>query len=99
MNEPTTLWEILVPKENVVPIDHHHAWDDYVESITGGLTVMKSSRGYWRDKDGSRIKEEMIPVRIACSAAQIEDIAKFTKTHYKQKQVMYYRLSDEVHFV
>lgn len=104
MSGPATLWEILVPKGihpygRCWPLEHHQKWDDYVDSISGGLTVMKLSRGSWRDETGGRVKEEMIPVRIACSADQIETIAKFTKYHYDQEKVMYFKLSDEVHFV
>jgi hypothetical protein len=42
------LWEILVPYEKdgkPIHIDHHHKWDEFVESIAGGLTILKLTRG------------------------------------------------------
>lgn len=100
------LWEILVPTDwegswsYFEKDDHHKAWDNYVHSITGGLTVLRpTKKGYWTSDDGKTYEEAMIPVRIFCTAANIKQIAEFTKTHYKQLSVMYYRLSDEVYFV
>jgi len=101
------LWEILVPKSKVLDdgrldeyrLFYHCEWDDYVDNITGGLTIMRSSQGSWRDDNGGIIKERMIPVRIACTAEQMVMIAEFTKRHYDQEKVMYYKLSDEVYFV
>ena len=38
----------------------------------------------------------MIPVRIGCTRSQIQNIADFTATYYKQKAVIYYLVSNKV---
>ena len=48
---------------------------------------------------GDLYMERMIPVRIACNATQIEEIAEFTKTYYDQLKVLYYCVSTTVRFV
>jgi len=40
----------------------------------------------------------MIPVRIACSENAIEDIMDITIEHYKQEEVMAYKISECVKF-
>lgn len=95
------LWEILVPTvwEGKELSYHHRVWDEHVRSIAGGLTILKpTTKGYWTS--GNEVHEEsMIPVRIACTKEKIEDIAVFTKKHYNQLAIMYYKLSDEIYFV
>jgi len=45
------LWEILVPAQmqsiGKIPVSYHQEWDDKVLKIAGGLTVMRSGKGYW----------------------------------------------------
>ena len=97
----TQLWEILVPTHDndgkKIRLSHHHEWDSKVESLCGGLTILKAAKGRWRHK-GKLFAEKMIPVRIVCSKVQIEVIAKLTQLHYKQIQVMYFLVSEQVMF-
>ena len=95
------LWEILVPAAmDDFPVDasYHRAWDDKVRSITGGLTLLKATKGTWTNPSGVVFKEKMLPVRICCTETEIETIMDFTATHYNQEEVMAYRLSDCVKF-
>lgn len=95
------LWEILVPTVNnigKINDEYHHLWDEEVIKISGGLTVFKSAAGYWKDTCKiSPIRERMIPVRIFCSLEEIQNISDFTAKYYKQKAVMYYKISNEVY--
>lgn len=94
------MWEILVPCEyntgKPVRKKHHQEWDKVVEKIAGGLTIYRPSLGKWKDKDNQIYHERMIPVRIACTREQIDKIAKFSITHYKQIAILAYKVSDEV---
>ena len=76
------LWEILVPRKfndgGEVPLAHHQDWDDRVRKIAGGLTILKSAKGIWESPTGTIFKEQMIPVRIACSMEQIHQIIDLT---------------------
>lgn len=94
------LWEILVPTkygDNEKPIrtKHHKNWDSYVRGVAGGLTLLTPQKGQWVYQD-KLIEERVIPVKIACTRKQIDTIIEFTLTHYRQKAVMAYKLSDEV---
>jgi hypothetical protein len=100
----TSLWEILVPtkyelgKQGPVSTKHHREWDKFVIRLSGGLTILKSGTiGRWVH-DGKTYEDRVIPVRIACSEKNIRRIAAFTKSHYRQIQIMYYRLSNDVNF-
>lgn len=94
------LWEILVPRAfndgTAVPVEHHHAWDDKVQSIAGGLTILKTAKGVWQSPQGRVFREEMIPVRIACSETQMREIIYLTIRHYDQEAVMAYCISEQV---
>ena len=46
--------------------------------------------------DGELFTERMIPVRVAATRAQIEEIIDFTLVYYDQLAVMAYRVGDEV---
>lgn len=97
------LYEILVPtvRNSGKPIRtrHHRVWDEKVRKITGGLTVMTPAKGQWMSPEGELFAERMIPVRIMCSAEQIEQIADMTAAYYDQKAVMFYKISDEVRII
>lgn len=94
------LYEILVPtvRPNGRPIRTrcHRVWDANVRKITGGLTIMTPAKGQWVAPDGELFTERMIPVRIMCTADQIEKIADMTAKYYDQKAVMFYRITEEV---
>jgi hypothetical protein len=95
---PCNLYEILVPcrvKRRGVPFSHHKEWDAKVQAIAGGLTVYKAGIGYWISPKGKTVRERMIPVRIACTEAQINAICDLTAQHYKQESVMVYLLSEK----
>ncbi len=93
-------YEILVPtisnEGKPYKTRYHRVWDSKVREITGGLTIIPPIRGQWVSAQGELFKERMIPVRIACSKEQIEQIADITAKHYDQKAIMYYLISDEV---
>lgn len=97
-----SLYEILVPTVRMdrpgrfFTTRYHRLWDAKVRGIAGGLTILKPAKGQWLSPDGVLFDERMIPVRIACTKEQIDQIADLTAKHYQQKAVMYYRLSDEV---
>ena len=100
MSVKLELWEILVPykmgRKNV-QLPYHKEWDEKVIAITGGLTIYKTTKGIWTSPTTNKThKEAMIPVRIACSKEQFEQIIDITITHYKQEAVFGYKVSDEV---
>jgi hypothetical protein len=99
------LYEILVPtvKPDRLPgrrrffaLRHHRRWDEKVRGIAGGLTVYRPAVGQWVSPQGDLFYERMIPVRVACSEADIERIADLTAAHYRQRAVLYYLVSDRV---
>lgn len=94
------VWEILVPMRNEMGLRidnaNHYTWDEKVIKITGGLTIMRSlGDGKWLEKSGIIIKEAMVPVRIACTNAQIEQIMEITKEHYQQEAVFAMLISNQ----
>jgi len=76
---------------------HHRAWDKQVIKITGGLTVLPPTVvGYWVGEEGT-YKDTMIPVRIACTDKQMNEILDRTLVHYNdQEAIMAYVISNEV---
>ncbi len=97
------LYEILVPTlygDNNRPIKtkHHRSWDKEVIKIAGGMTIMHPAKaGKWLStKSNDLIEEKVIPVRVACTRIQLDSILIFTKRHYRQQEVMAYKLSEEV---
>ena len=115
------LYEILVPTiygDTMKPIRtaHHKEWDKYIQSITGGLTILSSARGKWTH-EGVEYPEKVIPVRVMVEeklvpdepneiygsshreTSQIDKIVQFTLSHYRQKAVMYYLISNQVNIV
>lgn len=94
-----SLYEILVPKcdndGNEFSVGYHNVWDDYVKTLSNGLTVMRSVKGTWIN-EGKTYEERMIPVRIICSRADIENILGFTLGYYNQIKVLAYKISEEV---
>lgn len=99
-----SLWEIYVPtiKNCGKPIRtrQHREWDSRVRRITGGLTVYKPVVGQWIDQSDNQLyKERMIPVRIVATSDEMKKIGTMTKDFYEQIAVLYYKLSNEVHFI
>lgn len=94
------VWEILVPtvRNNGRPIRTrcHRVWDAKVRAITGGLTICPPAKGQWVSPAGKLFEERMIPVRIACTREQIEQIADMTAVFYEQEAVFFYLVSEEV---
>lgn len=95
------LWEILVPTLRRVGgkpyrTRYHRVWDQKVRALTGGLTIMRPTIGQWIAPSGELFKERMIPVRIACSREQIEQIIDITLVYYDQLAVIAYKVSDDV---
>ena len=97
------MWEIYVPAcipnaSKKYRISHHKQWDEFVVSITGGLTIMKSAKGVWINSIGKKINEKMIPCRIACTEEQMHKIVDFTIKHYDQEAVLAYQISEKTIF-
>jgi|SRR6478735_4391032 len=97
------LFEILVPTiygDTVKPIRtrHHKKWDEYVRTISKGLTLMTPAKGQWVFND-SLFEERVIPVRVFCTDADMEKIVAFSFKHYRQKAIMYYVISNECKIV
>jgi hypothetical protein len=96
------IFEILVPTiygdtKKPISTKHHRSWDSYVRKITGGLTILSVARGQWvHEKTKKLFVERVIPVRIACEDAQIDEIVNFTLLHYRQHAVLFYLVSDKV---
>lgn len=94
------LWEILVPtqsnKGTPFRTRYHRVWDEKVRKITGGLTILPVNKGQWISPTGSLFIERMIPVRIACTLKQIEEIIDMTAKYYNQEAVMAYQISNQV---
>ena len=97
------LWEILVPTQfddtkEEIAAEHHRDWDRRVREVSGGLTMLRSATGQWVHL-GEVQQENVIPVRLIATREQMEEIAKFTARHYRQKVIMVYKISDEVLFM
>jgi len=96
----TEMWEILVPasnnKDQNFTYEHHKEWDAFVKKITGGVTIMKTTKGEWVSPTGQLYIDRMIPCRIFCNEEQINMIVDFTIKHYNQEAVLCYRISDNV---
>lgn len=95
------LWEILVPTMmNGKPVRtrYHKVWDEKVRAISNGLTILKPAKGEWVSSTGELFAERMIPVRIACSEADIEVIMDMTIKYYNQEEVLTYKISECVKF-
>ena len=96
------LWEILVPTVRpdkpgrYFTTRFHLVWDEKVRKISKGLTIFKPAHGEWVAPDGELFRERMIPVRVFCTPGEIELIANLVASHYSQKAVMFYRVSDLV---
>jgi len=96
----TELWEILVPASNNTDqkfsYEHHKEWDAFVKKTTGGVTIMKTSKGEWISPTGRLYIDRMIPCRIICSKEQMLEIVDFTIAHYNQEAVLAYKISEDV---
>lgn len=97
-----SMWEILVPTEKRLEpgkfytTRYHRAWDAKVREITGGLTILTPAKGQWVSPTGELFVERLIPVRIAATREQIEQVIDLTIKYYDQLAVMCYKISDEV---
>lgn len=95
------LWEILVPTKygdtlKPIRLRHHKRWDEYIRKIAGGLTILRPAKGQWLKEKTELFEEKVIPVRVACTRSEIDQIIQFTLSHYRQHAVMAYKLSEEV---
>ena len=97
---PKALWEVLVPRcandGTEYTVEYHHIWDTKVRHIAGGITILRTAKGQWINPDGVSFIEEMIPVRIHCSEAELEEIIDLTLEYYDQEAVFAYKVSEEV---
>lgn len=93
------LWEVLVPAtkgKDHITYEHHKEWDEFVKSLSGGLTILKTGKGYWYNPEGKEYEDRIIPVRIYCDEDTIHKIIDFTISHYAEEAVMCYKVSDHV---
>ena len=98
------MYEILVPTmhrltNKPISVKFHRVWDKKVYEISGGITIMPPTRGKRVCNEGNLYDERMIPVRIVCTASEMEEIIKMTMSYYDQLAVLAYKLSDEVLYV
>lgn len=90
--EMLELWH----RKNSYTTRFHRTWDKRVRDITGGLTVLQPAKGQWISPTGELYQERMIPVRIAATRTQIDQIIDMTLAHYDQLAVLCYKVSDLV---
>lgn len=98
-NDKKRMWEVLVPasgKDQDFSYEHHKMWDEYVKSLAGGLTILKTGKGEWVSPDGKLFMDRVIPVRIMCKKKHIKKIIKYTIDHYNQEAVLAYKVSNKV---
>jgi hypothetical protein len=93
------LYEILVPTiygdtNKPISTKHHKEWDKVIRRISGGFTLLTPVKGQWVHEHNV-YEERVIPVRIMCNEKDIAKIIEFTLSHYRQKAVMWYVLSNE----
>jgi hypothetical protein len=95
------LWELLVPTQRndgrPIHLRFHRVWDEKVKAISGGLTILHPTIGYWVNEDTTQ-KERMIPVRVICSREDFNRILLLTRKYYDQKVITWYKLSSEAGF-
>lgn len=98
------LYCILVPTERphkyeCFSIEHHKEFDEFVVSVSRGITILNSAKGQWIDNSTKLYEEKMIPVLIYCEKDEMLDIANFAKQHYEQYEIMFWKVSEEVNFI
>ena len=97
MDSIKELWEIYVPTIAAdgqdIPLPHHYAWDAQVRQITGGLTLLHTVKGQWRNASDACVHEQMIPVRIMATQDEMLQIAQMTGQHYQQTAIFMFRVS------
>jgi hypothetical protein len=95
-------WKIFVPVNNnegiKFSLTYHQEWDKKVRSITGGLTVFKTSKGQFVMGDVV-FHDRMIPVEIYCTESQIDQIIQITMEYYHQEAILCTRVSDLIKLV
>lgn len=93
------LWEILIPttiKNDPINIGYHMDWDSKIRKLTKGLTILNTVKGQWEPYEDDVYEERMIPVRIACTKEQLDNILSFTIKYYQQQEIFAYRISDKI---
>lgn len=97
------LWAVLVPCEmkdqqtgklRPIRVRQHRVWDAKVRSITGGLTIMQPARGQWVSPTGELFAERMIPVHIACTREQLDEVLDYSLQFYNQEAMFAYLISE-----
>lgn len=92
------VWQVLIPdktnKGKKFEPEHRAKFDTYVLKAAGRYTIMPEVEG--ADADG---KETMIPYVISCREDVAVTIVKTAQQHYNQKNIMWWKLSDEARFM
>jgi len=101
MTETIYMWEIFVPTSDrngaLIPTAYHQRWDEQVSKIVGGVTLTNAVKGRWVSNTSDAIvKEKIIPVRVAATEKQIDEILDITVEFYNQEAVLCYLVSDRV---
>ena len=100
MENKKSLWEILIPRFSndyeEFRLEFHKKWDEKVREISGGLTILRTTKGYWMNPKNKLFVDEMIPVRIYCSEEEMDKIMNYTLNYYNQEAVMSYIISNKV---
>ena len=94
------MWEILVPtisnEGKPFKTRYHKVWDEKVQAISGGLTILTPTKGKWVSPCGNEFHERMIPVRIIATRDEIEKIIDITMNFYNQLAILAYKISNDV---
>jgi len=93
------MYEVYVPATDpegrLIEMAYHHIWDAKVRKLTQGLTVFQPAKGQW-ENEGVLYRDIMLPVRIACTPEQLEEIVNMTAAHYRQRAVIRNLVSTDV---
>lgn len=95
------MWQILIPtttpEGKPIRTRFHRVWDEKVRTLTGGLTILRPSKGIWTNPSvGDIYCERMIPVLIKCDSDTIDQIIDISLKYYRQQAIMAYKVSDDV---
>jgi len=100
---PDSLFEIVIPThyndQKPISAERHQTFYNYVLLYSNGITISGPMIGHWKNNIGIIQKEEVITVKFTTSNGYAEKIARYAQSLYYQNKIMYYKLSDSVHFV
>lgn len=100
---PRAMWRIMVPvaynNRRRIPRAVVKKWEKMVESIGKGYTANPVAKGSWKPNDSKPAQVEyMRPVDVFCQREQMEEIAMITAEYFRQKEVLYFKVSRDVNW-